>query len=177
MPAVQETSIKRLVVGPLDVRLHSSAVHRILKMVTCAMDHEYEPYCKPQQGQTSHSNICSVCFTGLTSTAHSQVATKSSLYSLHSTKFTLFSTMSVILCCRLLCSILLYSIPLMIRNCNGLHFTIFSSHCYFLAQPISQHTAVHESSDLLDHMREVKPNTFVSDRPCTVIGELIPGML
>ncbi|XP_053183782.1 intermembrane lipid transfer protein VPS13B-like isoform X3 [Scomber japonicus] len=47
MPTVQETSIKRLVVGPLDVRLHSSAVHRILKMVTCAMDHEYEPYCKP----------------------------------------------------------------------------------------------------------------------------------
>ncbi|XP_030013589.1 vacuolar protein sorting-associated protein 13B isoform X3 [Sphaeramia orbicularis] len=48
-PTVQETSIKRLVVGPLDVRLHSSAVHRILKMVTCAMDHEYEPYCKPQR--------------------------------------------------------------------------------------------------------------------------------
>nr|XP_046256632.1 vacuolar protein sorting-associated protein 13B-like isoform X4 [Scatophagus argus] len=49
VPSVQETSIKRLVVGPLDVRLHSSAVHRILKMVTCAMDHEYEPYCKPQR--------------------------------------------------------------------------------------------------------------------------------
>ncbi|XP_069393277.1 intermembrane lipid transfer protein VPS13B isoform X4 [Paralichthys olivaceus] len=49
VPIVQETSIKRLVVGPLDVRLHSSAVHRILKMVTCAMDHEYEPYDKPQQ--------------------------------------------------------------------------------------------------------------------------------
>ncbi|XP_075961507.1 intermembrane lipid transfer protein VPS13B isoform X10 [Anarhichas minor] len=48
VPAVQETSIKRLVVGPLDVRLNSSAVHRILKMVTCGMDHEYEPYCKPQ---------------------------------------------------------------------------------------------------------------------------------
>ncbi|KAM9851512.1 intermembrane lipid transfer protein VPS13B [Aulostomus maculatus] len=48
-PSVQETSIKRLVVGPLDIRLHSSAVHRILKMVTCAMDHEYEPYCKPQR--------------------------------------------------------------------------------------------------------------------------------
>ncbi|XP_058503196.1 intermembrane lipid transfer protein VPS13B-like isoform X1 [Solea solea] len=48
VPVVKETSIKRLVVGPLDVRLHSSAVHRILKMVTCAMDHEYEPYCKPQ---------------------------------------------------------------------------------------------------------------------------------
>ncbi|CAG05012.1 unnamed protein product [Tetraodon nigroviridis] len=49
LSAVQETSIKRLVVGPLDIRLHSSAVHRILKMVLCAMDHEYEPYCKPQQ--------------------------------------------------------------------------------------------------------------------------------
>ncbi|XP_071061898.1 LOW QUALITY PROTEIN: intermembrane lipid transfer protein VPS13B [Pseudochaenichthys georgianus] len=48
VPAVQETSIKRLVVGALEVRLHSSAVHRILKMVTCAMEHEYEPYCKPQ---------------------------------------------------------------------------------------------------------------------------------
>ncbi|KAF7651325.1 hypothetical protein LDENG_00112200 [Lucifuga dentata] len=48
VPPIQETSIKRLVVGPLDVRLHSSAVHRILKMLTCAMDHEYEPYCKPQ---------------------------------------------------------------------------------------------------------------------------------
>ncbi|KAJ3597647.1 hypothetical protein NHX12_001164, partial [Muraenolepis orangiensis] len=47
-PAVQETSIKRLVVGPLDVRLHSSAVHRLLKMVACAIDHEYEPYCKPE---------------------------------------------------------------------------------------------------------------------------------
>lgn len=65
VPSVQETSIKRLVVGPLDVRLHSSAAHRLLKMVTCAMDHEYEPYCKPQRGQTSHANSCSVCFTVL----------------------------------------------------------------------------------------------------------------
>ncbi|XP_034029740.1 LOW QUALITY PROTEIN: vacuolar protein sorting-associated protein 13B-like [Thalassophryne amazonica] len=48
-PPVQETSVKRLVVGPLDIRLHSSAIHRILKMVTCAMDHEYEPYCKLQR--------------------------------------------------------------------------------------------------------------------------------
>uniref|UniRef100_A0A671VBR1 Vacuolar protein sorting 13 homolog B n=1 Tax=Sparus aurata TaxID=8175 RepID=A0A671VBR1_SPAAU len=55
-PTVQETSIKRLVVGPLDIRLHSSAVHRILKMVTCAMDHEYEPYCKPQRGQNNIRN-------------------------------------------------------------------------------------------------------------------------
>lgn len=50
LSTVHETSVKRLVVGPLDVRLHSSAVHRILKMVSCAMDHEYEPYCKPHQG-------------------------------------------------------------------------------------------------------------------------------
>lgn len=42
--SVQEISIKRLVVGPLDLLLHSSAVHRILKMVACAMDHEYGPY-------------------------------------------------------------------------------------------------------------------------------------
>ncbi|TSK20268.1 Vacuolar protein sorting-associated protein 13B [Bagarius yarrelli] len=42
--SVQETSIKRLVIGPLDLLLHSSAVHRILKMIACAMDHEYEPY-------------------------------------------------------------------------------------------------------------------------------------
>lgn len=57
LSAVQETSIKRLVVGPLDIRLHSSAVHRILKMVLCAMDHEYEPYCKPHQGQTAFCNL------------------------------------------------------------------------------------------------------------------------
>ena len=57
VPLVQETSIKKMVVGPLDVRLQASAVHRILKMVTCAMDHEYEPYCKPQTGQTHHSLI------------------------------------------------------------------------------------------------------------------------
>ncbi|XP_077454297.1 intermembrane lipid transfer protein VPS13B isoform X2 [Stigmatopora argus] len=49
LPSIEEASMKRLVVGPLDIKLHSSAVHRILKMVTCAMDHEYEPYCKPQQ--------------------------------------------------------------------------------------------------------------------------------
>uniref|UniRef100_A0AAQ5ZM51 Vacuolar protein sorting 13 homolog B n=1 Tax=Amphiprion ocellaris TaxID=80972 RepID=A0AAQ5ZM51_AMPOC len=55
VPVVQETSIKRLVVGPLDIRLHSSAIHRILKMVTCAMDHEYEPYCKPQRATIMNS--------------------------------------------------------------------------------------------------------------------------
>ncbi|XP_041963297.1 vacuolar protein sorting-associated protein 13B-like [Alosa sapidissima] len=47
-PPVQESSVKRLVVGPVDVRLQSSAVHRILKMVACALDHEYEPYCRPK---------------------------------------------------------------------------------------------------------------------------------
>ncbi|XP_076004525.1 intermembrane lipid transfer protein VPS13B isoform X1 [Genypterus blacodes] len=56
VPPVQETSIKRLVVGPLDIRLHSSAVHRLLKMVTCAMDREYEPYCKPQQEVVEESH-------------------------------------------------------------------------------------------------------------------------
>ncbi|XP_061632294.1 intermembrane lipid transfer protein VPS13B-like isoform X2 [Phyllopteryx taeniolatus] len=55
VPTSQEASIKTLVVGPLDIKLHSSAVHRILKMVTCAMDHEYEPYCKPQQEMVEES--------------------------------------------------------------------------------------------------------------------------
>ncbi|XP_048657863.1 intermembrane lipid transfer protein VPS13B isoform X7 [Marmota marmota marmota] len=41
---VQEKSTKTLVVGPLDFRLDSSAVHRILKMIVCALEHEYEPY-------------------------------------------------------------------------------------------------------------------------------------
>ncbi|XP_054637998.1 intermembrane lipid transfer protein VPS13B-like isoform X1 [Dunckerocampus dactyliophorus] len=59
VPTVQETSIKRLVVGPLDIKLHTSAVHRIIKMITCAMDHEYEPYCKPQQ-ETVEESRCSV---------------------------------------------------------------------------------------------------------------------
>ncbi|KAM9309789.1 intermembrane lipid transfer protein VPS13B [Pholidichthys leucotaenia] len=56
VPTVHETSVKRLVVGPLDLRLHSSAVHRILKMVTCAMDHEYEPYCKSQPEMIEESS-------------------------------------------------------------------------------------------------------------------------
>ncbi|XP_051922637.1 intermembrane lipid transfer protein VPS13B-like isoform X3 [Hippocampus zosterae] len=55
LPTIQEASIKRLVVGPLDIKLHSSAVHRILKMVACAMDHEYEPYCKLQQEMVEES--------------------------------------------------------------------------------------------------------------------------
>ncbi|EHA97864.1 Vacuolar protein sorting-associated protein 13B [Heterocephalus glaber] len=41
---VREKSTKSLVIGPLDFRLDSSAVHRILKMVVCALEHEYEPY-------------------------------------------------------------------------------------------------------------------------------------
>uniref|UniRef100_G3UMT5 Vacuolar protein sorting 13 homolog B n=1 Tax=Loxodonta africana TaxID=9785 RepID=G3UMT5_LOXAF len=41
---VQEKSTKNLVIGPLDLRLDSSAVHRILKMIVCALEHEYEPY-------------------------------------------------------------------------------------------------------------------------------------
>ncbi|XP_029418619.1 vacuolar protein sorting-associated protein 13B isoform X3 [Nannospalax galili] len=41
---VQEKSTKNLVIGPLDFRLDSSAVHRILKMIVCALEHEYEPY-------------------------------------------------------------------------------------------------------------------------------------
>ncbi|XP_047639492.1 intermembrane lipid transfer protein VPS13B isoform X3 [Phacochoerus africanus] len=41
---VQEKSTKSLVIGPLDFRLDSSAVHRILKMIVCSLEHEYEPY-------------------------------------------------------------------------------------------------------------------------------------
>ncbi|XP_011787172.1 PREDICTED: vacuolar protein sorting-associated protein 13B isoform X1 [Colobus angolensis palliatus] len=41
---VQEKSTKSLVIGPLNFRLDSSAVHRILKMIVCALEHEYEPY-------------------------------------------------------------------------------------------------------------------------------------
>ncbi|XP_063246372.1 intermembrane lipid transfer protein VPS13B isoform X5 [Prinia subflava] len=43
---VQEMSTKSLIVGPLNLRLDSSAVHRILKMIVCALEHEYEPYSK-----------------------------------------------------------------------------------------------------------------------------------
>uniref|UniRef100_A0A2K6GSD1 Vacuolar protein sorting 13 homolog B n=1 Tax=Propithecus coquereli TaxID=379532 RepID=A0A2K6GSD1_PROCO len=43
---VQEKSTKSLVIGPLDFHLDSSAVHRILKMIVCALEHEYEPYSK-----------------------------------------------------------------------------------------------------------------------------------
>ncbi|XP_037389974.1 vacuolar protein sorting-associated protein 13B isoform X3 [Pygocentrus nattereri] len=56
-PLVQETSVKRLVIGPLDLQLHSSAVHRILKMIACAMDHEYEPYCKHKPSVVEESRV------------------------------------------------------------------------------------------------------------------------
>ncbi|XP_074842974.1 intermembrane lipid transfer protein VPS13B isoform X3 [Carettochelys insculpta] len=45
---VQEMSTKSLIVGPLYLRLDSSAVHRIMKMIVCAVEHEYEPYNKPK---------------------------------------------------------------------------------------------------------------------------------
>ncbi|XP_043543606.1 vacuolar protein sorting-associated protein 13B-like isoform X3 [Chiloscyllium plagiosum] len=45
--SVQEMSTKSLVIGPMEVQLDSSSVHRILKMVACGLDHEYEPYSKP----------------------------------------------------------------------------------------------------------------------------------
>ncbi|XP_043921582.1 vacuolar protein sorting-associated protein 13B [Protopterus annectens] len=45
---LQEMSAKRLIIGSLDLRLDSSAVHRILKMVACAVDHEYEAYSRPK---------------------------------------------------------------------------------------------------------------------------------
>lgn len=43
-------STKSLTVGPLSLRLESSAVHRILKMVVCALEHEYEPYSRAKPG-------------------------------------------------------------------------------------------------------------------------------
>ncbi|NXU82904.1 VP13B protein, partial [Xiphorhynchus elegans] len=43
---IQEMSTKSLIVGPLNLRLDSSAVHRIMKMIVCALEHEYEPYSK-----------------------------------------------------------------------------------------------------------------------------------
>ncbi|NWR73000.1 VP13B protein, partial [Centropus unirufus] len=41
---VQEKSTKSIIVGPVNLRLDSSAVHRIMKMIVCALEHEYEPY-------------------------------------------------------------------------------------------------------------------------------------
>uniref|UniRef100_A0A8C8S293 Vacuolar protein sorting 13 homolog B n=1 Tax=Pelusios castaneus TaxID=367368 RepID=A0A8C8S293_9SAUR len=45
---IQEMSTKSLIVGPLNLRLDSSAIHRIMKMMVCAVEHEYEPYNKPK---------------------------------------------------------------------------------------------------------------------------------
>ncbi|XP_068093820.1 intermembrane lipid transfer protein VPS13B isoform X2 [Hyperolius riggenbachi] len=42
--SLQEMSVKRLVIGHIDLRLDSSSVHRIMKMVACSFDHEYEAY-------------------------------------------------------------------------------------------------------------------------------------
>lgn len=47
---VQEMSTKSLIVGPLNLRLDSSAVHRIMKMIVCALEHEYEPYSRTKPG-------------------------------------------------------------------------------------------------------------------------------
>lgn len=47
---VQEMSTKSLIVGPLNLRLDSSAVHRIMKMIVCALEHEYEPYSRAKPG-------------------------------------------------------------------------------------------------------------------------------
>ncbi|XP_038664545.1 vacuolar protein sorting-associated protein 13B-like isoform X2 [Scyliorhinus canicula] len=55
--SVQEMSTKRLVVGPMEVRLDSSSVHRILKMVACGLDHEYEPYSKSKSETVDESRI------------------------------------------------------------------------------------------------------------------------
>ncbi|KAM8966204.1 intermembrane lipid transfer protein VPS13B isoform 2-T2 [Pelodytes ibericus] len=44
----QEMSTKRLVIGPIDLRLDSSSVHRIMKIIACSFDHEYEAYCSTQ---------------------------------------------------------------------------------------------------------------------------------
>ncbi|XP_066482664.1 intermembrane lipid transfer protein VPS13B isoform X5 [Tiliqua scincoides] len=46
---IQEMSTKSLIVGPLNLQLDSSAVHRIMKIIVCALEHEYEPYSKTKQ--------------------------------------------------------------------------------------------------------------------------------
>uniref|UniRef100_UPI00398E377D intermembrane lipid transfer protein VPS13B-like isoform X8 n=1 Tax=Pristiophorus japonicus TaxID=55135 RepID=UPI00398E377D len=55
LSSVQEMSTKRLVVGPMELRLDSSSVHRILKMVACGLEHEYEPYSKPKSETVDES--------------------------------------------------------------------------------------------------------------------------
>ncbi|XP_041269031.1 vacuolar protein sorting-associated protein 13B isoform X1 [Onychostruthus taczanowskii] len=52
---VQEMSTKSLIVGPLNLRLDSSAVHRIMKMIVCALEHEYEPYSRTKPDITDGS--------------------------------------------------------------------------------------------------------------------------
>ncbi|XP_062426458.1 intermembrane lipid transfer protein VPS13B isoform X8 [Rhea pennata] len=49
---VQEMSTKNLIVGPLNLQLDSSAVHRIMKMIVCALEHEYEPYSRTKPDVT-----------------------------------------------------------------------------------------------------------------------------
>ena len=46
----QEKPTKSLVIGPFAFHLDSSAVHRIFKMVVCALEHEYEPYSRLKPG-------------------------------------------------------------------------------------------------------------------------------
>uniref|UniRef100_F6T123 Vacuolar protein sorting 13 homolog B n=1 Tax=Ornithorhynchus anatinus TaxID=9258 RepID=F6T123_ORNAN len=52
---VQERSSKSLVIGPFDLRLDSSAVHRIMKMMACAFEHEYEPYSRLKSDVTDEN--------------------------------------------------------------------------------------------------------------------------
>lgn len=146
--AVQETSIKRLVVGPLDVRLHSSAVHRVLKMVLCAMDHEYEPYCKPHQGQLF-------------------------LTTLHSLKLFLLWLELFYACYRFL----VFCFGPFFQCTENATTWQYPHHIVISLHNPSFNTAVHESRDLLDLVKEGEPNTFVSDHPCTAIHELISEML
>lgn len=168
LPTVQEISIKRLVVGPLGVRLHSSAIHRILKMITCAMDHEYEPYCKPQQGRTSRAHRLTMRFAGLALTMMSQQTTNRSLYC----HFSLTLHLSV-LCLVVFCSVLFCQWPETTTNCTLYpHYIVISLH-----NPSFNTRLYMKCGDLLDHMREDKPDTLVSDHPCTAIDEVIPGML
>ncbi|XP_063307280.1 intermembrane lipid transfer protein VPS13B isoform X1 [Pelobates fuscus] len=51
----QEMSTKSLVVGPIDLQLDSSSVHRIMKMIACACDHEYEAYSSFQPATVEES--------------------------------------------------------------------------------------------------------------------------
>ncbi|XP_075922652.1 intermembrane lipid transfer protein VPS13B isoform X4 [Petromyzon marinus] len=46
-PRPRESSLKRFVLGAAELRLDASSVHRVAKMVACALDHEYEAYSSP----------------------------------------------------------------------------------------------------------------------------------